>query len=156
MKNLAYALALPLVATLAACDSTPSDNQADAPTGAMTPEESPIAATEPATNDQAPAGPSSAAAPHRFADWAGKWTGVEGVYLVITPTEAERYSLEMQYDLDNKVTVEGRDSEHGIKFDRGGKPYSLRRAQGGETGLKWLADKKDCLVVQDGEGYCRD
>ena len=24
------------------------------------------------------------------------------------------------------------------------------------TGMKWLADKHDCLVIKPGEGYCRD
>jgi hypothetical protein len=62
----------------------------------------------------------------------------------------------MQSDLDTKGTYDGQDSEHGIKFKRGGEELSLRRGNGDETGLKWLAGKKECLVVKDGEGYCRD
>src|SRR3546814_1925851 len=95
-------------------------------------------------------------APHRFASWAGKWTGVEGLYVTITPTEPEHYKLEMQSDLDTKGTYEGHDSEHGIQFERGGKPFTLYRANGDDAGLKYLAGKKECLKVQDGEGYCRD
>lgn len=98
----------------------------------------------------------SATAPHRFADWAGKWTGVEGLYVTITPTEPGKYGLEMQSDLDTKGSYDGEDSEHGIKFKRGGEDLSLHRGSGDETGLKYLAGKKDCLIVKPGEGYCRD
>ncbi|WP_262408023.1 hypothetical protein [Sphingopyxis sp. OPL5] len=97
-----------------------------------------------------------ATAPHRFASWAGKWTGVEGMFVTITPGEPGKYKLEMQSDLDTKGTYDGNDSEHGIKFKRGNEELSLRRGNGDETGLKWLAGKKECLIVKDGEGYCRD
>jgi hypothetical protein len=97
-----------------------------------------------------------ATAPHRFADWAGKWTGVEGMYVTITPAEPGKYRLEMQSDLDTKGSYDGEDSEHGIKFKRGSEELSLRRGSGDETGLKYLAGKKDCLIVKPGEGYCRD
>ena len=98
----------------------------------------------------------SAAAPHRFADWAGKWTGVEGMFATITPAAPGKYRLEMQSDLDTKGSYDGEDSEHGIKFKRGSEELSLRRGSGDETGLKYLAGKKDCLIVKPGEGYCRD
>ncbi|HMN54926.1 MAG TPA: hypothetical protein PKC32_12155 [Sphingopyxis sp.] len=98
----------------------------------------------------------SATASHRFADWAGKWTGVEGMYATITPAEPGKYKLEMQSDLDTKGSYDGEDSEHGIKFKRGSEELSLRRGSGDETGLKYLAGKKDCLIVKPGEGYCRD
>ncbi len=163
MKTLAFAVVLPLVTTLAACDSSPSANQADAASDPMTSNDTVPMSAEPAKNDPTitPTATNEADAPpanatHRFASWAGKWTGVEGMYLVISPTTAERYSLEMQYDLDHKVTVEGRDSEHGIKFTRDGETLSLYRASGNETGLKYLAGKMQCLMVKNGEGYCRD
>ena len=97
-----------------------------------------------------------ATAPHRFASWAGKWTGVEGMYATITPTEPGKYKLEMQSDLDTKGTYDGQDSEHGIQFKRGTEQLSLHRGNGDETGLKYLAGKKECLIVKTGEGYCRD
>ena len=97
-----------------------------------------------------------ATAPHRFASWAGKWIGVEGMYATITPGEPGKYKLEMQSDLDTKATYDGTDSEHGIKFKRGTEELSLRRGNGDETGLKYLAGKKECLIVKSGEGYCRD
>lgn len=97
-----------------------------------------------------------ATAPHRFASWAGKWTGVEGMFVTITAAEPGKYKLEMQSDLDTKGTYDGSDSEHGIQFKRGTEELSLRRGNGDETGLKYLAGKKECLIVKTGEGYCRD
>src|SRR3546814_10930064 len=97
-----------------------------------------------------------ATAPHRFASWAGKWTGVEGMYVTITPTEPEHYKLDMQSDLDTKGTYEGPDSEHGIQFERGGQPFTLYRTNGDDIGLKYMTRKHECLKVQDGAGYRRD
>ena len=55
-----------------------------------------------------------------------------------------------------KHLYDGEDSEHGITFKRGGQGLSLHRGSGDETGLKYLAGKKECLIVKQGEGYCRD
>ncbi|WP_137751852.1 hypothetical protein [Sphingopyxis sp. L1A2A] len=98
----------------------------------------------------------AAIAPHRFAPWAGKWTGVEGMYVTITTAEPGKYKLEMQSDLDTKGTYDGSDSEGGIAFKRGAETLTLAASTGDATGLKYLAGKKDCLKVKDGEGYCRD
>ena len=143
---LASAAALEL---LAGCEKAeaPAPAPTDTATTEVPVETAPVEdaeATDPAT------------APHRFASWAGKWTGVEGMYATITPAEPGKYKLEMQSDLDTKGTYDGQDSEHGIKFKRGSEELSLRRGNGDETGLKYLAGKKECLIVKDGEGYCRD
>ncbi len=98
----------------------------------------------------------AAAAAHRYAAWAGKWTGVEGMYVTITPGEPGKYQLEMQSDLDTKGTYDGSDSDGGIAFTRGAETLTLAASTGDATGLKYLAGKKDCLKVKDGEGYCRD
>jgi hypothetical protein len=100
--------------------------------------------------------PAGAETPHRFADWKGKWVGVEGMFVTITPTDPGQYSVEMQSDLDTKGNYVGNDSAYGIKFERGGEMLSLTRASGDDIGLKWLAGKTDCLKVKDGEGYCRN
>lgn len=110
---------------------------------------------ETAPAETPPAGEAAPAA-HRFADWVGKWTGPEGMYATITAAEPGKYKLEMQSDLDTKGTYDGSDSEHGIQFTRGTETLSLTRASGDETGLKYLAGKKQCLKVKTGEGYCRD
>lgn len=147
-KSMILTSAMALV-LLAGCEKAEAPAPTDTPT---TTEEVPVE-TVPAEGAEAT---DPATAPHRFADWAGKWTGVEGMYATITPTDPGKYKLEMQSDLDTKGTYDGKDSEHGIKFKRGSEELSLRRGSGDETGLKYLAGKKECLIVKEGEGYCRD
>ncbi|WP_194952671.1 hypothetical protein [Sphingopyxis solisilvae] len=122
--------------------------KAEAPAPAET------AATEAPVDTAAPE--EAAAASHRYAAWAGKWTGVEGMYVTITPGEPGKYKLEMQSDLDTKGSYDGSDSDGGIAFTRGTETLTLAASTGDATGLKYLAGKKDCLKVKDGEGYCRD
>jgi hypothetical protein len=88
--------------------------------------------------------------------YLGRWTGVEGMYLVVTDPAQGDVMLEMQYDLDNKGNFPGTITPQGIRFERGGQTLLLRPSDGDATGLKWLAGKKDCLTVKSGEGYCRD
>lgn len=89
--------------------------------------------------------------------WVGRWKGVEGTYLTIAKgSAAGKYQLEMQYTLDDKGKFDGLGTSEGIAFERPDGKQVLRAATGDETGLKWLAGKKDCLKVKDGEGYCRD
>lgn len=147
-KSVILASVMALV-LLAGCEKAEAPEPApkDATTTEVPVETAPPEATE--TTDPA-------TAPHRFASWTGKWTGVEGMYATITPAAPGKYKLEMQSDLDTKGTYDGEDSEHGIKFRRGNEELSLRRGNGDETGLKYLAGKKECLIVRQGEGYCRD
>ena len=93
--------------------------------------------------------------------WVGKWIGVEGLNLTIAKDDSigrGHYILTMQYglDADDSGTFKGEAAEDGIAFTRPDGPQLLRAGDGPATGLKWLADKKDCLVVDTGEGYCRD
>ena len=147
-KSMILTSAMALV-LLTGCEKAEAPAPTDTPT---TTEEVPVE-TVPAEGAEAT---DPATASHRFESWAGKWTGVEGMYATITPTEPGKYKLEMQSDLDTKGTYDGEDSEHGIKFKRGSEELSLRRGSGDETGLKYLAGKKECLIVKSGEGYCRD
>ena len=92
--------------------------------------------------------------------WVGKWIGVEGLYLTIAKDDSVgrgHYLLTMQYglDADDSGTFKGEAAEDGIAFTRPDGPQLLRAGDGEATGLKWLADKKDCLIVATGEGYCR-
>lgn len=103
-----------------------------------------------------PAAATPAAAAPSYAQWVGTWTGPEGLFVTIAEAGEGRYSLEMQSDLDTRGTYAGTATPEGIAFERGGQPQLLRKATGAETGLKWLADKEDCLMVAEGEGYCRD
>ena len=131
---------------LAGCEKAEAPAPADRTTTDVPVETMPDegAATDPAT------------APHRFASWAGKWTGPEGLFVTITPGEPGRDKLEMQSDIDTKGSYDGQDSEHGIQFRRGGESLSLHRGSGDDTGLKYLVGKQECLIVKTGEGYCRD
>ena len=93
--------------------------------------------------------------------WVGKWVGVEGLHLTIAKDDSigrGHYILTMQYglDADDSGTFKGEAAEDGIAFNRPDGPQLLRAGDGAATGLKWLADKKDCLVVVTGDGYCRD
>ena len=93
--------------------------------------------------------------------WVGKWIGVEGLHLTIAKDESigrGHYILTMQYglDADDSGTFKGEAAEGGIAFTRPDGPQLLRAGDGAATGMKWLADKKDCLVVDTGEGYCRN
>jgi hypothetical protein len=114
---------------------------------------SPAATSAPVTPVANPA--TAPSAEHRFASWSGRWTGPEGLFVTITPTTPEHYSIQMRSDLDTSGTYEGRDDEHGIRFVRNGEALMLYRASGDDTGLKWLAGKRDCLMVKPGEGFCR-
>ena len=131
---------------LGACKKASDEKQADPTAGqdtVMVPDE-----TMPDAGDTAPALATS--------DWVGKWVGVEGMYVAITSTGAGKFKLEMQSDLDTKGVYEGTDVDEGIEFKRGNETLMLKRGNGDATGLKWLAGKKDCLIVKSGEGYCRD
>ncbi|MBW4331883.1 hypothetical protein KY084_13500 [Stakelama sp. CBK3Z-3] len=98
--------------------------------------------------------------PGRYDDWIGKWVGVEGTYLDIKkPTDEDSeadYELTMQYDLDHKGTFDGTATDHGIAFSRPDGNHVLKKATGDQTGLKYLAGKRNCVMVKQGEGYCRD
>lgn len=92
--------------------------------------------------------------------WVGKWIGVEGLHLTIAKDDSigrGHYLLTMQYGLDADAagTFKGEAAEDGIAFTRPDGPQQLRAGDGAATGLKWLADKKNCLIVATGEGYCR-
>jgi len=88
--------------------------------------------------------------------WIGKWVGVEGLVLDIQPAgEPGRYVLSVTL-LDGTRTYEGIADGERISFTREGQAQFIRAATGKETGLKWLADKQDCLMIEPGEGFCRD
>ncbi len=100
-----------------------------------------------------------AATPVDPAQWVGRWTGVEGLYLDIQPDPARgngAFMLEMQYSLDDKGSFPGDAVGNGIRFTRPDGIFLLTATDGESTGLKYLMEKQDCLTVTTGEGYCRD
>ena len=162
MNNLAFALVA--CTLLAACsdraptdtpaaDAPASDASATAPAAPAAPERDASDATD-AT--PAPATPAPADGAALEADYLGRWTGVEGMYLVVASKPGGGVTLEMQWDLDHKGTFDGSATAEGLRFMRDGVAESAVRTDGDATGLKYLAGKKDCLTVKPGEGYCRD
>jgi hypothetical protein len=91
----------------------------------------------------------------RIADgWVGSWQGPEGTSLSIAKQEVG-YELVIT-NLDGPRSFHGIAADELIEFERDGRTETLRAGDGAATGMKWLADKRDCLVVRTGEGYCRD
>ncbi len=129
-------------ALLAGCQ--PAQPEASNPTPA--PESGPPASAVTAS----PALPISA----ETAVFLGKWTGPEGTSLQISPFETELV-VEI-HSLDGSATYRGVRFGDRIHFRRNDKNETLRRTDGAETGMKWLLDKKDCLTIEPGEGFCRD
>ncbi|MEH3102740.1 MAG: hypothetical protein PGN12_02405 [Sphingomonas phyllosphaerae] len=87
--------------------------------------------------------------------YLGRWVGVEGMFLDVARREAGGVTLDMQWDLDHRGTFEGSVTAEGLRFMRNGVAETAVPGDGDATGLKWLAGKKDCLIVKSGEGYCR-
>lgn len=124
------------------------------PLAACSREPAPAPGSTAATERPAPApAPTATPAPDPR---LGRWTGVEGMYLVVGKGDAPgRYTLEMRWDLDHAGSFVGTAQGDGIVFDRAGKRETLRPSDGAATGLKYLAGKTECLTVASGEGYCR-
>jgi len=86
--------------------------------------------------------------------WAGEWRGPEGTSLRIDKQEVG-YALRIT-NLDGPREFHGIAADEVIEFERDGAKETIHAGDGAATGMKWLADKQDCLVVRAGEGYCRD
>lgn len=149
--------AVALVAALGACGKVePTESIPDATVD--------TSAIDAMANDMpAPANASDAmitpVTPVDPAQWIGRWTGVEGMYLDIQPDPARgngAFMLEMQYSLDDMGTFPGDAVGSGIRFTRPDGTFLLTATDGEATGLRYLLDKQDCLTVTTGEGYCRD
>ncbi|OYW82995.1 MAG: hypothetical protein B7Z26_01835 [Asticcacaulis sp. 32-58-5] len=86
-------------------------------------------------------------------DWAGRWIGPEGTWLEIKPLGAQ-FEVTVS-NLDGPRSFPGMFKEGGLAFTRDGVEHIIRAGNGADTGMKWLADKTNCLIVMTGEGYCR-
>jgi hypothetical protein len=98
--------------------------------------------------------PASSVANNVPDQWLGKWIGPEGTFLVLAKN-GTKYVVEI-HSLDGTATYEGTSAGDRVEFQRGGKTESIHGGSGQETGMKWLLDKKNCLIIQTGEGFCRD
>ena len=92
-------------------------------------------------------------------DWVGRWAGPEGLFLDIQPSpdgKRGHYAIANKDNLDRQGDYDGIAEGTTIRFVRDGKDRTIRPGTGDETGFKYLAGKKDCLIVVPGEeGYCR-
>ncbi len=85
--------------------------------------------------------------------WLGRWDGPEGTFLQISKT-GDQYVVVIQ-DLDGPKRFAGFVDGNRIRFERDGKTEYISAGDGEATGMKWLMDKKDCLLTKKGEGWCR-
>jgi hypothetical protein len=86
--------------------------------------------------------------------YVGKWIGPEGTAMTITPAGSE-YEVVIT-NLDGPRTFTGTLEGDGIHITRDATPLVIHKGDGQATGMKWLADKHDCLVVAANEGFCKD
>ncbi len=84
----------------------------------------------------------------------GRWNGPEGTFLLLEG-EGGKYMVTVQ-NLDGPRTFDGKGEGDKITFLRDGKTMTIRPTNGAGTGMKWLEKRKDCIVLEVGEGYCRD
>lgn len=110
------------------------------------------ACSKPADSPSRPPAPASAV-PASSEPWLGRWQGPEGTYLDISGGPGT-YSVTVK-NLDGPRSFEAKAGTDTLVFTRDGVLETIRAGSGPETGMKWLADKKDCLIVKTGEGYCR-
>lgn len=136
------------IGVLGACTNTPEVKPVPnvAPSPAV-PVASP--AVSPSVDPKAPAAPSA-----KVTALEGKWPGIEGSYLNVT-RKGDKYSVEIKNG-DKTETFEGVAKGDTIEFKRKDKLETIKVATAEETGMKWLAGEKNCVVITKGsEGYCR-
>jgi hypothetical protein len=86
--------------------------------------------------------------------WLGEWKGVEGTFLRLERKGAG-YAVTIA-NLDGPRTFDATAAGDAVTFTRDERTETIRATDGAGTGMKWLADKKDCLVVTAGsEEFCR-
>lgn len=118
------------------------------------PAEAPSAPAVDVVTEPAPEpAPVQALAPAASA-WLGKWIGPEGTFLELSEVDGA-YKVMIQ-SLDGSASYDAMAIDDRVEFQRNGTLESIRATNGAETGMKWLLDKKDCLTIKSGEGFCRD
>ncbi len=103
------------------------------------------APSAPATPDAPPAVPTA---------WLGKWNGPEGTWLEIAAADGAYAVTVGNLDGPRRFAAAARNGT--LSFERDGLHETLRANDGAGTGMKWLADKRNCLAIKSGEGFCRD
>ena len=151
-RSIVLVLFVAAIGVLGACTSTTEVTKTVPNTAPAVPAASPVAspAVSPTVDPKAPAAAPSA----KVVALEGKWPGVEGTYLNVTK-KADKYSVEIK-NLEKTETFEGVAKGDTIEFKRKDKLETIKAATAEETGMKWLAGEKNCVVITKGsEGYCR-
>jgi hypothetical protein len=86
--------------------------------------------------------------------WLGPWIGPEGTSLLLSRTSTNRYDITIR-SLDGVATYPGVWAHDEIEFTRAGQAEHIRAGTGRDTGMKWLLEKNNCLVIRLSEGFCR-
>jgi len=165
MKRIAI---LALATALSACSPAPMPEPAPGaapPQDAMAPSD--VAAGQAAPGTAAPLPPALPPPDMQSAEpvandlgtavvdgWTGEWRGPEGTSLKIAKQEVG-YEVTVT-NLDGPRVFHGIAADDVLQFERDGTTETVRAGDGAATGMKWLAGRKNCLVVKPGEGYCRD
>src|SRR5687768_4865844 len=136
----------------AACtpETKPVNNTPTTPTPAMSPAASPVASptSSPAADDKGTSVKTDAL--------TGRWQGAEGTFLNVTK-KGDKFEIEIKTLDPASKKYEGTTKGQVIEFTRDGETATIKTATGDETGMKWLAGKKNCVVITKGsEGYCKD
>jgi hypothetical protein len=107
------------------------------------------------TESAAPPAEATKKAPPATDAWLGKWIGVEGNYLQIDAGDAPGVYAITEGTLDGVLHYMGEAAGGAIAFTNAGKVEKITAVTGQDTGLKYLADKQNCLVIESGRGFCR-
>ena len=87
--------------------------------------------------------------------WLGDWIGVEGNTLKIENGGVPGAYTMSERTLDGPLSYTGIAQGAAISFEEKGKVKTIRAGTGDETGLKYLAGKTNCLVIEPSRGFCR-
>lgn len=136
-RSIAHTITLIILLTLSACDNkTPVSSNTSLVTNITS--SSASAMTSSTTTDS----------------WLGKWNGPEGTFIEISGSSGT-YTITIA-DLDGPKQFQGKSKGNQIMFERNGITEIIQASDGVGTGMKWLADKSNCLRVREGEGWCRE
>lgn len=87
-------------------------------------------------------------------EWLGRWEGVEETSMELSQRPDGDLLVKIN-TLDGEMSVRGVVKGEVVEFYHLGQRKTIRFGNGEDTGMKWLADKTECLILAEGEGYCR-
>ncbi len=108
---------------------------------------------QPEENKAAPTSRRKTAAMNNMVDqghW--QWSGPEWTFIAISK-HGDRYLVKIN-SFDGQERYDGIAVGDYLEFQRDGKGESLCSGSGADTGMKWIRDEQNCLVIKTGEGFC--